>query len=717
MFKRVMLTFLICLYAASAGAEYRSNPYNSGKLDYYEGVTTLSASFLKLDQSTPQTVSASPIWNFGTATRIPFYSGTKTLTDDADLYFTSGTNTLYAGVLSSTALTLSGWTTASVPFMSATGYLTEDTDFNFVTGTNTLNSPNVTASGTVQAEQLTSTDDASVADLLSYDEADWTGGNVIYVPLTGSIEAYHDAATAGDTLVLASGTYTITDDIDVTKGIAIIGQGIGKTTVTCATASKNVFDISVSNVRIANMTITSSGGNISYGVNVQNNLTGVILENISVSATAASGKAYGINIIGSNATINNCTITSVVDAEASKGLWVNNNSSTTQDAVVNVYNSTISADATGSSSFGVDVYNNNDANIITANLYNCSLIGLAGAALDSGVYVNSTTTNNAKANLYNCICNGQDFDVAQNGTNVLTLYSTTLVNNTTSGTITYGGTVRTNNLVAGDLTTTSTSFVQAANLIQNAKLSMIEDINSLVGTSNIKGFWVFDQTGATTSITGRDPDATAVTLGGNASTLSPAVSGLCPNLTMNGSAATSFSIADNDKFSFTDGAGNDTAATVLILANPVALDAGYTQLAKYTSTSNMREWIISTDNAGKMQVSLYKNDDTAKIRQTTNAGLSTASWQVFGFTYSASETDAGIITYVNGSAVAQTAGGVGAGYAGMTNGTAAVRNFINDSSGISKTKYGVVLIINKELTAAECKRVSQRLQSYAGVFL
>lgn len=47
----------------------------------------LDPNSLHLDQSTPQTVTASPIFNWGTQNRIPFYSATKTLTDNAGFSF------------------------------------------------------------------------------------------------------------------------------------------------------------------------------------------------------------------------------------------------------------------------------------------------------------------------------------------------------------------------------------------------------------------------------------------------------------------------------------------------------------------------------------------------------------------------------------------------------------------------------------------------------
>jgi hypothetical protein len=54
---------------------------------------------------------------------------------------------------------------------------------------------------------------------------DWSGGNVTYVPLGGDIQTYVTAASAGDTLVLASGVYTITSSITVDKQLNIRGQG------------------------------------------------------------------------------------------------------------------------------------------------------------------------------------------------------------------------------------------------------------------------------------------------------------------------------------------------------------------------------------------------------------------------------------------------------------------------------------------------------------
>lgn len=60
---------------------------NGGAYSPFVTDVEVSGDYLKLNQSTPQTVTASPIFDWGTATRIPFYSDTKTLTDDSSLAY------------------------------------------------------------------------------------------------------------------------------------------------------------------------------------------------------------------------------------------------------------------------------------------------------------------------------------------------------------------------------------------------------------------------------------------------------------------------------------------------------------------------------------------------------------------------------------------------------------------------------------------------------
>lgn len=60
-------------------------------------VSDIATNYLKLDQSTPQTLTASPIFNAGTSTRVPYYNTNKTLTDNANLTF-NGTTLITTGL-------------------------------------------------------------------------------------------------------------------------------------------------------------------------------------------------------------------------------------------------------------------------------------------------------------------------------------------------------------------------------------------------------------------------------------------------------------------------------------------------------------------------------------------------------------------------------------------------------------------------------------------
>jgi hypothetical protein len=62
-------------------------------------------------------------------------------------------------------------------------------------------------------------------------------------------------------------------------------------------------------------------------------------------------------------------------------------------------------------------------------------------ANDTAAIVESTTTNNAVLNVYQSTLSGLNYDIQQVGTNAANVYGGIFVNNTTNGTITYSGTV------------------------------------------------------------------------------------------------------------------------------------------------------------------------------------------------------------------------------------------------------------------------------------
>jgi len=288
--------------------------------------------------------------------------------------------------------------------------------------------------------------------------------NVTYVPIAGDINTYIAAATAGDTLVLSAGDYTITSDIVVSKQLNIYGQGnaglysvvetdLHGTRIFCDTNDVSIFNITASNVRIADLSIiTQGGGTAARGIETANNLDGLVFTNIDVVMESGAGTKTAFDILGSHAVLRGLTFYVTSTNSTAYGLYVHNDSSTTQDAVVDAH--AVSGTTVGGSTRSCPfyVYNNNDANTITLNLFSSWGKATTGTANDVGAYVNSTTTNNAVMSIYNSTLDGEEYDIQQSGTNSVSIYGGILVNALTSGTITYGGEMAIANISA---TTTS----------------------------------------------------------------------------------------------------------------------------------------------------------------------------------------------------------------------------------------------------------------------
>jgi len=270
--------------------------------------------------------------------------------------------------------------------------------------------------------------------------------NIIYVPINGNIQTYVNNADAGSTIVLASGVYTITSSIVVSKQLNIVGQGSSGfvttpvtpshgTLITSATGGITAFQVNNDNVRINNLSINLTGS-ASTGINTANNLTGLVFSDIDVIVNC-NGLAQGFTIYGSNAILRNLSfyITSLNDG--CTGVWAWNDNGTTQNAVVDCYNVTGTTYGISSYSYAYGCENINDANTITLNLESSKCRSLSGSTNDIAVYSTSTTTNNSIINAYLCTFDGADYDACQTGTNQLNLGGSVIVNDKICGTVTY----------------------------------------------------------------------------------------------------------------------------------------------------------------------------------------------------------------------------------------------------------------------------------------
>jgi len=86
------------------------------------------------------------------------------------------------------------------------------------------------------------------------------------VPSGGSIQDAIDAASAGDTIYIAAGTYT--ENVVVNKAVTLRGAGPDVCTVTAASSTTHVFNVTADGVTISGFTITGCT-DAAYGINLE----------------------------------------------------------------------------------------------------------------------------------------------------------------------------------------------------------------------------------------------------------------------------------------------------------------------------------------------------------------------------------------------------------------------------------------------------------------
>ena len=145
------------------------------------------------------------------------------------------------------------------------------------------------------------------------------GSTVLLVGAGGydTIQEAIDAASEGDTILIAAGTYE--GGIEVTKGLTIVG--LGEVTIEGGTDGYG-FDISASNVTLENLNLNdfSNGVQVSSG-STADNLT---LTDVDISGTGNNGASesvggYGV-YIDTGATVNGMTLTDMDISDVGTGV-------------------------------------------------------------------------------------------------------------------------------------------------------------------------------------------------------------------------------------------------------------------------------------------------------------------------------------------------------------------------------------------------------------
>lgn len=289
-----------------------------------------------------------------------------------------------------------------------------------------------------------------------------TNNHIWYLKQNEDIDAFitSNEVVNGDVLILAAGTYTITADIDITKKIKIWGQGTNKTTITTSTALVNMLDISTDNIEIADLTLSSTGagtGGSQRAINLSatgtNIFSDIVFRNVNITMSGA-GVQRGAQISDSGITFINGVISITSSNDEASGFRAGPASTAEAPMALNFTNVKVNTSGAGSATSRAWYMSESTATqVSTINLYNCFGVSVeSGTSTTNAVFSNAVSTADMVVNLYGGSYSGADNDLLQSGTGVINIYNTHLVNNTTSGTISYvGGNWSTRLLVGGNV--------------------------------------------------------------------------------------------------------------------------------------------------------------------------------------------------------------------------------------------------------------------------
>ena len=334
--------------------------------------------------------------------------------------------------------------------------------------------PSVTGTNTIQFTDGTMTNDgggvvsidilgvAAPADSPTFtSDIEWADGNVTWVPCGDDIETYVTAATAGDTLILCAGTYTVTDDIDVTKAITIRGQGYKGTIIQTATDSKNVFHITSSDVEIENLgiDITASATHAIYTTGVAGAvLDNIFIHDVDIVLNSHAGAQHALCFVDSNGDVQNVEIEATSTNNDAFGVYAQNEATAEAATIVHVHQvHAILTGAGGGTSIAYRVEDDSATSDCSMYIYNSHGV-TTGGVFSAGI--SSLAGANAIAYAEFCYLDAGDYDFYQAAGATMSARNCLSANNTSLGTITYPGkieaaTLNTEGIVINETTDTN----------------------------------------------------------------------------------------------------------------------------------------------------------------------------------------------------------------------------------------------------------------------
>ena len=249
------------------------------------------------------------------------------------------------------------------------------------------------------------------------------------------------------------------------------------------------------------------------------------------------------------------------------------------------------------------------------------------------------------------------------------------------------------------------------------------EFKKIVTEANIRRMVFFDKNGTEKSLKDKSTYAKDATLSLAASSLDPATSGKARTLNFNASGDF-FDFSDSDELSFGNGAGTDSAFSIVCYMNPNAITSTTILSKARFQTGFIRlEYEFGFDSSSRLRGVLYNSGNSGiKIGRYYNSDISSdvGNWHLYTMTYSGSKAASGISLYRDETKVDDT-NETGGTYttAGMSNTTTPLMSYIlnttNAKDRILNGKIGFIALIAEELTSTKISSINTLMKKYVGV--
>ncbi|RLG29031.1 hypothetical protein DRO03_08280 [Methanosarcinales archaeon] len=209
-------------------------------------------------------------------------------------------------------------------------------------------------------------------------------------------------ASMGDTIYVAAGEYT--ENVDVNRQLTLIGEDVDMVTVTAASASDHVFEVTADYVNVSGFMVTGATDSWKAGIYL-----GFYVDHYNISDKNASNNGLGIWLQRSNNnTLTDNTANSNVDDDGNGvGIYVYDYSS----------DNTLTGNNASNNDFGILLQRSND-NTLTSNtaLNNNGYDGIAIVFSSSNTLANNIVNSNNHTGIH--LYSSSDNTLANNTANL-----------------------------------------------------------------------------------------------------------------------------------------------------------------------------------------------------------------------------------------------------------------------------------------------------------